>query len=506
MNEPRFDWLPILKAEFINELSNNIIKHINVQPKKGLNIHKKKDSLYQIATHIISSLYQATVIPNKSKAISIPMSNDYYNSNDVTGSKVQYSKDYTREVNSALIDLNWIDTVTGSEVTKKFTRISAKGFLLNKFNDIGFIWFEQKVLPEYKTVLLRDVKRDKNNKPIRDKKSNKTTKFYMKTPESQDVSRMRNNLNKINSFLVKQCISMDLDDGQLKAMLEELSSGTDKENINLYNVQLVRIFSRGSMEKGGRFYRGWWQAMPGKYRPLIRLNDKLTMEIDYSSIGLRILYARVDAALPVEKDLYDIGLDSWIPFKDKRRLIVKKVFNALINDEDKVYNLKKKYKQALGLSLDEFLDKVKEHHKPIFHLLRSDAGLESQKIDSDVAEQVMLELINEGIPVLPIHDSFIVPAGFMVESLLNDVFKRIVKQDIACEAEYIMNKEQFGKTKEEVLKDAERETVINSMELKGGLLNPEYSSMDCYVGSYHTWLHNAPQQQKVIEGWTDECP
>lgn len=108
MNEPRFDWLPILKAEFIDELSNEIVKQINVQPKKGMSINKKNDSLYQIATHIFSALYQVTVIPNKSKAISIPMSNDHYNSKDVTGSKVQYSKDYTREVNNALIDLNWI--------------------------------------------------------------------------------------------------------------------------------------------------------------------------------------------------------------------------------------------------------------------------------------------------------------------------------------------------------------------------------------------------------------
>ena len=483
MNEPRFDWLPILKAEFIDELSNEIVKHINVQPKKGMSINKKKDSLHQIATHIISGLFQATVMSNKSKAISIPMSNDYYNSKDVTGSKVQYSKDYTREVINALIDLNWIDSVTGSEATKKFTRISAKGFLLNKFKDIGFIWFEQKVLPERKTVLLRDVNRDENNKPIRDKKSNKTTKFYMQTPESQDVSRMRSNLKEINSFLVKQCISMDIDDDQLKAMLEELSSGTDKENINLYNVQLVRIFSRGSMEKGGRFYRGWWQAIPSKYRPLIRLNSKRTIEVDYSSIGLRILYARVDMALPVEKDLYDIGLDNWIPFKDERRPIVKKVFNALINDEDKVYKLEKKYKKVLGLTLDEFLDRVREHHKPIFHLLRSDAGLESQKVDSDVAEQVMLELIYEGIPVLPIHDSFIVPVGYMIEPLLNGVFKRIVKQGIACEAECVMGREQFGKTKEEVLQEAEREIVVKGAELKDGLLNRKYSSIDYYVAS-----------------------
>ena len=123
-------------------------------------------------------------------------------------------------------------------------------------------------------------------------------------------------------------------------------------------------------------------------------------------------------------------------------------------------------------------------------MLRSEAGLESQKVDSDVAEQVMLELINEGIPVLPIHDSFIVPVGYMIEPLLNGVFKRIVKQGIACEAEYVMGREQFGKTKEEVLQEAEREIVVKGAELKDRLLNPKHSAMDCYVSSYGAWLHS----------------
>ncbi|MEC8118454.1 MAG: hypothetical protein VX132_01120 [Actinomycetota bacterium] len=30
-------------------------------------------------------------------------------------------------------------------------------------------------------------------------------------------------------------------------------------DINFYQTQIVRIYARGQTNKGGRFYRGWWQ-------------------------------------------------------------------------------------------------------------------------------------------------------------------------------------------------------------------------------------------------------
>jgi bifunctional DNA-binding transcriptional regulator/antitoxin component of YhaV-PrlF toxin-antitoxin module len=487
LNEPRFDWLPILKADFISELSFIALGHFDTSPKKGVNTAAKKEAVSKIASHIISSLYQVTVIPNKSKAVSIPLSNSSFDKSNINGEKVSYSKDYTRDVFNVMLQLGWIEAVKGTEQSKKYTRISACGLLLSKFKEIGLIWFEQQKIADYKTVLLRDVVRDAGGKVIRDKKTRKTSKYFVATPKSGEVDRMKVNLNKINSFLAKQCITIDLDDEQLSSLMNELNSSN--QSVSLFNVQLVRIFSRGSMDKGGRFYRGWWQTIPSKYRPLIRINDKKTVEIDYSSIGLRILYAKVGKELPVERDLYDIGLNNWIPFKDERRPIVKKVFNTLINDEDSVFLLNEK---LLGISLEEFLNRVELHHEPIYHLLRTEAGLQSQKVDSDVAEQVMLELIDEGIPVLPIHDSFIVPAGFDIEPLMNQVFKSICGHGITCEKEVVMNREQFGLDKQEVLEIEMNPDsgVVRGGDIKHLILDTKSSAMSRYLNSYLSVTHS----------------
>jgi hypothetical protein len=62
---------------------------------------------------------------------------------------------------------------------------------------------------------------------------------------------------------------------------------------------------------------------------------------------------------------------------------------------------------------DEWLkpawDAMCKAHKPIEAHIGSGAGRELQRVESDVAEHVMLKLRRQGIPVLGIHDSFVVP-------------------------------------------------------------------------------------------------
>ena len=54
---------------------------------------------------------------------------------------------------------------------------------------------------------------------------------------------------------------------------------------------------------------------------------------------------------------------------------------------------------------------IKRVHAPIAHLFHKGEGLELQRRDSDMAVKVMLILSQAGITVLPIHDSFLVPAS-----------------------------------------------------------------------------------------------
>ena len=66
MSDQRFDWYPLLKTPFIDKLVHEL--YPKAQPKRsGVNVDKVFLENKQIATVIISSLYQALVRPENSR-------------------------------------------------------------------------------------------------------------------------------------------------------------------------------------------------------------------------------------------------------------------------------------------------------------------------------------------------------------------------------------------------------------------------------------------------------
>jgi hypothetical protein len=55
---------------------------------------------------------------------------------------------------------------------------------------------------------------------------------------------------------------------------------------------------------------------------------------------------------------------------------------------------------------------IEQFHQPISHYFYSGIGLKLQRLDSDIAEIVMMEFCKYGIPILPLHDSFLVHNGW----------------------------------------------------------------------------------------------
>ncbi len=62
----------------------------------------------------------------------------------------------------------------------------------------------------------------------------------------------------------------------------------------------------------------------------------------------------------------------------------------------------------LGVDTKALLVLIETHFAPISKYFYSNAGMELQYADSQVAERVMLRMMALGAVVLPIHDSFIV--------------------------------------------------------------------------------------------------
>ena len=225
---------------------------------------------------------------------------------------------------------------------------------------------------------------------------------------------MVDRLGTINKALLLHWADLEITDAQHREMLRYMARRDGEEStIDLTRRTVYRVFNNGTFEEGGRFYGGWWQQIPKAYRPHIMIDGKQTVEVDYSAIHPTILYTEL--GIPMPEDPYEIGIAG--------REIVKKTFNALINAGGPSINPIEGFStDKAGMSWKEFLARVRRHFEPFKRYFGTGYGLKLQRLDSDIAEAVMLEFAKRGIPILPVHDSFIVHHGH--ESLLQQVMQQ----------------------------------------------------------------------------------
>lgn len=188
---------------------------------------------------------------------------------------------------------------------------------------------------------------------------------------------------------------------------------------------LYRVFN-GGWRLGGRFYGGWWQGVKSEDRRYFLLNGERTEEIDYSQIHPRIIYK--EAGVELVGDAYEIP--GWSGTKELRDLC-KAAFNILVNAAC--------YDSARGaLARDmggdrqgaaELIEAIKAKHRDVAYYFHSAVGVRLQGLDSKMAEIVLAEMtVKRGIPVLPVHDSFIVAESHRetLVRVMKDAFERVV--------------------------------------------------------------------------------
>ena len=213
------------------------------------------------------------------------------------------------------------------------------------------------------------------------------------------------NVNRLNKYLTQQDISFEAPKTVIKSMWARKI-----KQPNMKRDQLTRVFNE-SWDEGGRFYRGWWQGLPSEYRQHIRINGKPVTELDFSSIHPYILYARKGLPMP-EGDMYTVE-----DMLAKQRKICKTILLTIFNvrpDQNPLkavmYDLNRKEGIRLGSKeVEHLIGQLKAKHEPIAEYFGSGVGRQLQKTDSNIAERVMLRLMEQDIPCLPVHDSFIVP-------------------------------------------------------------------------------------------------
>jgi hypothetical protein len=224
---------------------------------------------------------------------------------------------------------------------------------------------------------------------------------------------MDHNLDRINQVIAGSWYDLDISDDEMLALQGRLSADTDDPRpLALNRRSLHRVFNSRNLQTGGRFYGGWWQNIPKEYRRKLTVNGKRMVEIDYSNLHPAILYAQENAVPP--SDCYR-GI--FTPDVEARgggelRSTVKAAFNAMLNASKPLARSPRGIDPGkFGLKWRELSDAITAAHQPIAHHFYKGAGKRLQRIDSDVAERVMLDFIDQGIAILPVHDSFLVHEG-----------------------------------------------------------------------------------------------
>jgi hypothetical protein len=197
---------------------------------------------------------------------------------------------------------------------------------------------------------------------------------------------------------------------------------------------MVRYFNQ-TMQRGGRFTAqgNSWQNAARTMRPHVTIENEPTAELDYKTLHPAILYSMAGAELPEDsyalngwpRDLVKLALLVTINAKNRYAAIGAIAHSdgrkwdrdeggnpiAFTHDRQLMQTLAEPGSPEAELLAKQLVDHMAKLHAPIAHFFGKDMGAKLMAIDSRMAEVVMMEMLARGIVVLPVHDSFLVPAS-----------------------------------------------------------------------------------------------
>jgi len=194
-----------------------------------------------------------------------------------------------------------------------------------------------------------------------------------------------------------------------------------------------RIFSNNSFKKHGRFYGPWWQSLKRELRQFIYINNQPTVELDYSSLHIHLLYSQKKKNY---EDVFGKGSDPYAlaGLNTKYRNIIKVAFLVSLN-----MKTKKNYVQAVtrrlrdedlyirNIPYTKIINQLMAKHTIIKEYFFSGIGLDLMYFDSLLTDYVAWKCTNRKIPVLSIHDSYIVEKKY--EHLLRDLMQQAIRHN-----------------------------------------------------------------------------
>lgn len=194
--------------------------------------------------------------------------------------------------------------------------------------------------------------------------------------------------------------------------IRDINQFNSKHHVTLDSATLStdirQIFNNNNWHNGGRLYtaKNGYQAVKSADRAKIQIDGVDTVELDYCSCQIALLYAYEGLQAPD---------DSYSFFPERK--LAKKALNMAINAKNKItavqsllhqWNNAHPDKTITMQQAESVIDDAISAHTPIKKYIASGVGVGLQRLDSDIAIAVCYRLKKEKIVALPIHDSFIV--------------------------------------------------------------------------------------------------
>ncbi len=353
----------------------------------------------------------------------------------------------TINVVKELNNQNFINLVTGFN-PGKITRIWAANKLIKLFEKAKFESDDIRFHKNKEVLILRD--------------SNKNDIEYTDTKKTDE---MRSLLKEYNYLLSKTFIDIpELD-------IPKIQLDNTFINISSYEKFVRRIFSNSSWNDNGRFNGGWWQRIPKSWRSKIYINGMPTIEDDYGSLHPILLYAKkgIDYHSLKRGDPYNVT-KMFVENLDDQRKLIKKLFLTAINAKDEK-SCFQAVKSELQTELKNFkftfdnlrkiLDELKSLHPEISDDFCNGKGIGLLNLDSQIAEYIIKKFTYSNIPVLCIHDSFIV--SFKQDDFLRTTMNDAVKE-VIDNANPIIKRRNFGYSEINNFNYLDRNVYLNSLD------------------------------------------
>lgn len=228
--------------------------------------------------------------------------------------------------------------------------------------------------------------------------------------DNNDTCRMRALLTRYNALL--------------RATNLAIAPDEDRTGVNFSQNRVHRVFNNGSFALGGRFYGPWW-VNNKTVRPHILIDEEPTVQFDYRAQTIHLLYS--EEGLNYEKIAGDDDPYSLSGEPAELRFVRKAVLLSALNANAprgaclaalKQIREQRPDLRTSDLHIPSLLNAFREKHAAIGKHFYTNPSLRLQNLDSKITEYIIESLLNAGIVVLTIHDSFIVQTKYS-ETLQN---------------------------------------------------------------------------------------